>query len=297
MTSVVHACRLLTVSLALVMPLQGQSLAQRLDARLDAPSLDRHIWGVAVTDLDGNILYGRNADRMMMPASNTKLVVSAVASAMLGPDFRVRTSVYGTGPVVDGVLHGDLVLYGRGDPTFSNRCFQSDTTATAACDREPIGRYRDLARQLKSRGVRTIAGDLVGDGSYFTDAIVHPGWEFYDLYWWYAAPVSALGFNDNSVDIRITSRDTAGGAPILTLSPDIGLASIDNRAEIGPRGIASHLRRVACTRRTELRGHRRRCRRVRARRSRAPPFTTRIDSQPSPFVTPFSRRGSPSAGR
>lgn len=236
MTRMFRTCQLLVATLALAAPLHAQSLAQRLDARLDAPSLDRHIWGVAIADLDGKLLYGRNADRMMVPASNTKLVVSAVASALLGPDFRVRTSVYGTGPVIDGILRGDLVLYGRGDPTFSNRCFQSDTTVTAACDRDPMARYQDLARQLRARGVRSIAGDLVGDGSYFTDAVVHPGWEFYDLYWWYAAPVSALGFNDNSVDIRITSRDTAGGAPTVTLSPDIGLATIDNRAEIGPRG-------------------------------------------------------------
>ncbi len=235
----IETCMLLVAVLGVTAPLHAQSLAQRLDARLDGPSLDRHIWGVAVTDLDGKLLYGRNADRMMVPASNNKLVVSAVASALLGPDFRVPTSVYSTGPVVDGVLRGDLVLYGRGDPTFSNRCFQSDTTATAACDRDPMARYRDLARQLRSRGVRTIAGDLVGDGSYFTDAVVHPGWEFYDLYWWYAAPVSALGFNDNSVDIRITSHDTAGGAPTVTLSPDVGLATIDNRAEIGPRGTRS----------------------------------------------------------
>src|SRR5690606_33592142 len=106
----------------------AQSLARRLDARLDAPGLDRHIWGVAVTDLNGRLIYGRNADRMMIPASNTKLVVSAVATALLGPDYTVRTSIYGAGPVVDGELRGDLVLYGRGDPTFSRRCYDIDNS-------------------------------------------------------------------------------------------------------------------------------------------------------------------------
>ena len=79
-----------TVLLALVAatavaPVSAQTLAKRIDKRLDAPGLDRHIWGVAVTDLNGRLLYGRNADRMMVPASNTKLIVSAVASALLGP--------------------------------------------------------------------------------------------------------------------------------------------------------------------------------------------------------------------
>ncbi len=216
--------------------IHGQSLEKRIDARLDGAGLTRHIWGVAVTDLDGRLLYGRNADRMMIPASNTKLLVSAVASARLGPDFTVRTSLYGTGPVVDGVLQGNLVLYGRGDPTFSKRCYQVDTLAAGVCDADPSARFRTMAKQLRAKGVRAVAGDLVGDGSYFPDDMVHPSWEYYDLFWWYAAPVSGLGYNDNAVDIRITSRDSAGGTPTVTLSPDIGFASIDNRAEVVPRG-------------------------------------------------------------
>ena len=227
---------LLACATALATPAFGQSLAKRIDARLDAPGLTRHIWGVAVTDLDGKLLYGRNADRLMVPASNTKLVVTAVASALLGPDFTVRTSLYGTGPVVDGVLQGDLVLYGRGDPTFSHRCYATDTAKTGACDADPAARLRHLAHALKVAGVRTVAGDLIGDGSYFPDEMIHESWEYYDLFWWYAAPVSGLGFNDNSVDIRIASRDSAGGPPVVTLTPDIGLATVDNRAEIGPRG-------------------------------------------------------------
>jgi D-alanyl-D-alanine carboxypeptidase/D-alanyl-D-alanine-endopeptidase (penicillin-binding protein 4) len=214
-----------------------QSLARRISARLDAPGLDRHIWGVAVTDLDGKLLYGRNADRLFIPASNTKLVVSAVATAMLGPDYTVRTSIYGTGPVVDGELRGDLVLYGRGDPTFSTRCYDTDDSRPGTCDRDASAKFRDLARQLQERGVRRIAGDLVGDGSYFDAELVHPAWESYDLNWWYAAPVSGLGFNDNAVDLEIAVHDstTIGTQPRITLLPDVGYAQVDNRAVIGPR--------------------------------------------------------------
>ena len=233
-----------TVLLALVAatavaPVSAQTLAKRIDKRLDAPGLDRHIWGVAVTDLNGRLLYGRNADRMMVPASNTKLIVSAVASALLGPEFRVKTTLYGTGAVNGAVLEGDLVLYGRGDPTLSNRCYHVDTTVAGVCDRDPVARLRDLARQLRARGVRTVAGDLVGDGSYFSDPTIHPGWESYDLNWWYAAPVSGLGFNDNSVAFRIMARDSAGGPPSISMTPDVGVASIDNRADVGASGSRS----------------------------------------------------------
>ncbi len=221
--------------LVLALPLAGQSLARRLDRRLDGPDLARNLWGVAVTDLDGKLLYGRNADRLFVPASNTKLVVVSTALTLLGPDYTVRTSVYGTGPVTDGELRGDLVLYGRGDPTFSKRCYDVDETKPGVCDEDPAARFRDLARQLRERGVRTIAGDLVGDGSYFDGELVHPGWETYDLNWWYAAPVSGLGFNDNSVDITIAAADSGDVQPRMEMAPDVGLATLENRAVIGSR--------------------------------------------------------------
>ena len=139
-------------------PLAAQSLTKRLDRRLDTPPFDKSLWGVAVVDHKGKLLYGRNEHRLFTPASNTKLVVTAVASALLPPDFGVRTSVYAAGPVVGGVLHGDLVLYGRGDPTFSRRCYAVDTLAQGACDRDPFARLRLLADTLKARGIRQVAG-------------------------------------------------------------------------------------------------------------------------------------------
>ncbi len=223
---------LLTLMLASPGMVSGQSLAARLNARLDAPGLDHHLWGVAVSDLAGHQIFGRNAERLFVPASNTKLVVTTVATVLLGPDFTVRTSLYGTGPVEQGVLEGDLVLYGRGDPTFSERCYRNDHAIPGACDEDPAAKFRDLARQLRQRGIRQIAGDLVGDGSYFDGELVHPAWETYDLNWWYAAPVSGLAFNDNAVNITIERADSIGRQPVITLAPDIGYAGLENRAVI-----------------------------------------------------------------
>lgn len=216
--------------------LSGQSLTARLDRRLDAPGLEHLLWGVAVTDLDGHLLFGRNADRLFIPASNTKLVVSVTANALLGPSFTVRTSVFSTGPIADGVLNGDLILYGRGDPTFSKRCYAADTTQPGVCDRDPAAKLHQLAQQLHDRGIRAVAGDLVGDGSYFTPEIIHPGWESYDLGWWYAAPVSGLGFNDNSVDFHEIPGTLPGTTPTLVMTPDLGAFSVDNRSETGASG-------------------------------------------------------------
>src|SRR6185503_20119123 len=101
------------------LPAQGP-LAKRLDRVLDQPPFDRATWGVIVMDSAGKTLFERNANRLFIPASNMKLLVTATASALLGPAFRVTTSLYGAGTLQDGVLSGDLVAYGRGNPMFSS---------------------------------------------------------------------------------------------------------------------------------------------------------------------------------
>jgi D-alanyl-D-alanine carboxypeptidase/D-alanyl-D-alanine-endopeptidase (penicillin-binding protein 4) len=235
-----HASRSTSLLLVLLVAVAGtgraQTLAQRLDRRLDAPGFEHLFWGVSVADGQGHTLYGRNAHRLFIPASNTKLVVTIVANALLGPDFTVHTSVYATGPVDQGILQGDLVLYGRGDPTFSVHCYRADTSQASACDSSAFTHLDQLAAQLRARGVRTVAGDLVGDGSYFSGPLIHPDWQNYDLAWWYAAPVSGLGFNDNSVDVRELAADSAGHPPQVILAPDVGTWTFDNRAETGLHG-------------------------------------------------------------
>lgn len=227
----------LFLGLALPPPMGvAQSLAKRLDARLDAPPFDRQLWGVVVVDGKGSLLYARNARQLFIPASNTKIVVAAVASALLSPDFTVRTSLYANGPVAGGVLQGDLVLYGRGDPTFGKRCFATDTLREGACETDSFTRLRELADRLRARGIREVRGDLVGDGSYFEPTLVHPGWEAFDLNWWYAAPVSGLGFNDNSVDFAWGPGTAAGAPAVITMSPDLGDVVFENRTATVPAG-------------------------------------------------------------
>src|ERR1043166_5394122 len=141
---------------------RGGSLAHRLDWLLDQPPFDRVTWGVFVQDDRGRVLYQRNADRLFVPASNTKLVVAAVATALLPPDYRVRTSLYANAPLHDGVVDGDLVLYGRGDPTFSERCCGVDSLAPGACD-STFTAMDAIAESLRARGLRRVTGRIVGD--------------------------------------------------------------------------------------------------------------------------------------
>jgi D-alanyl-D-alanine carboxypeptidase/D-alanyl-D-alanine-endopeptidase (penicillin-binding protein 4) len=215
-------------------PLPAQSpLARILNRRLDAAPLSRFLWGIAVVDDRGRLLYDRNADRLFVPASTAKLFVTAVAAARLPPDGTVRTSVYAAGPVADGIVQGDLVLYGRGDPTMDRRCGGLDTTAAGACQADPAASLRRLADSLRALGIRAVAGDLVGDGSWLEPTLTHPGWESYDLNWWYAAPVSGLGFNDNSLDIA-WSPGPVGEPARISFTPALGDMTLVNRTVVIP---------------------------------------------------------------
>src|SRR6266446_6106914 len=209
-------------------PLRG-SLEHRLAELIDAPPFNRATWGLYVVDDRGRVLYQRNADRFSVPASNTKLVVTAAAAVLLPPDYRVTTSLYVNGRVDAGVLHGDLILYGRGDPTWSARCFAVDTLAPGVCD-STFTAIDAIADSVRAKGIRRITGKLVGDGSYFEPTLIHYAWNAWDLTWWYAAPVSGLGFHDNSVDFRIDPGPAVDAPPVITWSPELGLITFENRA-------------------------------------------------------------------
>src|SRR6184192_1583165 len=209
------------------------SLEHRLAQLVDAPPFDRATWGMYVLDDRGRVLFQRNADRFYVPASNAKLVVTAAATVLLPADYRVTTSLYVNGRVDHGVLDGDLVLYGRGDPTWSERCYSVDTLAPGACD-SAFTAIDVIADSVRARGIRRITGKLVGDGSYFEPTLIHYGWNAWDLTWWYAAPVSGLGFHDNSVDFHIAPAPAADAPPVITWSPDLGLITFENRARTVP---------------------------------------------------------------
>src|SRR6266550_2299154 len=172
-------------------PLKG-SLEQRLAQLIDAPPFNRATWGIYVVDDRGRVLYQRNADRFSVPASNTKLVVTAAAAVLLPADYRVTTSLYVNGRVDAGVLYGDLILYGRGDPTWSARCYAVDTLASGVCD-SSFTAIDAIADSVRVKGIRRITGKLVGDGSYFEPTLIHYGWNAWDLTWWYAAPLARRG--------------------------------------------------------------------------------------------------------
>ena len=97
------------------------ALRAGIDSMLGDARFRSAIWGVLIVDpAHHDTIYSRNADKLFLPASNMKVVTASVALTELGPDFHFRTTFATRGAVRDGVLHGDLVVIGRGDPTVSD---------------------------------------------------------------------------------------------------------------------------------------------------------------------------------
>lgn len=184
---------------------------------LHAPGWDAK-FGVVVVSLDrGDTLFALNPDLPLAPASNLKLYSTAAALYYLGPRYRFPTLLLADGPIQNGVLQGDLVLYGMGDPTLSGRMLGSAEA--------PL---RAMVDSLRALGVSEIAGDVVGDGSYFDDEWTAPGWTDSDLEAWYGVPIGALDWAENMVTLRILPGEVGGPARITSRPETRGLA-VENR--------------------------------------------------------------------
>jgi D-alanyl-D-alanine carboxypeptidase/D-alanyl-D-alanine-endopeptidase (penicillin-binding protein 4) len=220
----------------LAAPQTLEDLRARIRDVLARPEFAASRVAVKVASLDtGRVLFEQDARKWMQPASNMKLFTVAAALDRLTPEYRFITSVYAPArPDAAGTVRGDLVVYGRGDPSFATR-FNPEGNADyfLAIDA--------LASDIHAAGVRRVEGDLVGDESYFTGGPLSPGWEWDDLQWYYGAEVSALTVNDNSVDLSVRPGASVGSPARITLGPSTSLVTIIDRTTTSARGTTREL--------------------------------------------------------
>ena len=138
----------------------SQDLALELSRALTAPGIARDRTAALAFDLEsGKLVFERNGDLALLPASAEKLAISLTALRVLGPRFRFQTEVLGSGELVGQVWHGDLYLVGYGDPTLA----LPDLDA--------------LARQLAAQGIGRVTGRILGDERHFDRRRTAPGWK------------------------------------------------------------------------------------------------------------------------
>ena len=210
-------------------------LQSRLEQIARQPALDAGFFAVKIVSLDsGAVIFEQHANKFVRPASNMKIYTVATAFDKLTPDYRFITSVYAKEkPNDDGKIKGDLIVYGRGDPSIAARFNNGDY----------FKGINDLADRIVAAGVKRIKGDLVGDESHFDGDSFGSGWTWQDLQWSYGAPVSALTVNDNAIDLTVRPGQTAGAPVVVTTGPPAAaFMTILNRATTTARGTRSDLR-------------------------------------------------------
>ena len=202
-------------------PVATTSPVDRLQADLSAifttSQFERSFWSVLVRPADaGESLYALNASKLMMPGSAMKIVTAATAAESLGWDRQFETRVVSTVPIDGGALRGDLVVIGGGDPSISER---SDVPGT----------LRAMARQTREAGITRIEGGIIGDDDLFDDRGIGNGWTLDNLPYGYSAGISALEYNEGSVDLVIRAGAQAGDAVTIEVRPAGSGLQVDNR--------------------------------------------------------------------
>ena len=184
--------------------------------------------GIRVESLEtGKLIYEQNSEKLMKPASNGKMYTGALALDRLGPDFKIRTSFYAKSlPDKGGTIKGDLLVYGRGDPSFSHRFNEGDYQK--AIDQ--------LAEALVKAGVKKIKGDLVGDESFFRGSRFGVGWSVDDLQYYYGAEVSALTLQENTVDLVFKPGAKVGDPLQIETKPKTDYLTFANRTKTVEKG-------------------------------------------------------------
>ncbi|HEV2837183.1 MAG TPA: D-alanyl-D-alanine carboxypeptidase/D-alanyl-D-alanine-endopeptidase, partial [Pyrinomonadaceae bacterium] len=200
---------------------------------LAKPELAPAMVGIKVTSLDtGRVLFEANAGKLLRPASNMKIYTVATALDRLTPEYRFSTSVFApTRPDSNGVVRGDLRIYGRGDPTIAARFNNGDY----------LKAIDDLAARIAAAGVKRVEGDLVGDETYFVGPKYGSGWEWEDLTWYYGAEVTPLTVNDNALDLFVKPGAAVGQPALITTGPPDPLLTIVNRVTTSAKGMRREL--------------------------------------------------------
>ena len=182
-------------------PLEGR-LRKAMD-RLEEDSSMRHaIVSLCVLDArTAAVLFQRNSQVGLAPASCQKLFTSIAALDLLGPGYRYVTRVGYSGRIDDGVLHGNLLLEGSGDPTLGSWRF--DSTMEEAV----LGRW---VRAIGLAGIKSYDGSVVADDDAWGTDAVPGGWIWEDIGNYYGAGAWALNWHENQYDVRLQTGKAVG---------------------------------------------------------------------------------------
>jgi len=185
--------------------------------------LRKQNFGIKIHSLERNkTLYSVNSNRLFAPASNVKLLTTAMALKRLRPEYRFKTALYATTPVGGETLRGDIFIKGFGDPNLVSEQMWL------------------LVKELKNIPLRKVHGDIIADASFFDNNLRVKTWKKGGVEA-YNAPLGALSFNFNTVTVHINPGEKPGDRPVVVVDPNIEFIRVDNRARTVSKSKRSRL--------------------------------------------------------
>ena len=213
---------------SLAPPSERSQLRASIDSMVGDPQFRNAHWGILIVDPErGDTLYAHNADKLFMPASNQKIVTGAVGLAQLGPEFRWRTAIEVRGEQKGETFSGNIVVHGRGDPTWSD-AMRGGSAQSA---------FAPVADALAERGISKVVGRIVAEGNAFSDEPYGFGWAYDDFDFGYSAPVDELFFNEGFFTLMVKAGTVlakplaVSSKPLLTYPKVIVRAVARERAD------------------------------------------------------------------
>jgi D-alanyl-D-alanine carboxypeptidase/D-alanyl-D-alanine-endopeptidase (penicillin-binding protein 4) len=181
------------------------------------PALAGAAIGFCLLNSQGEVVTDENAKTAFIPASSLKTLTTATALEILGPDFYFTTELKSTAPIQNGVIQGDLVIVGGGDPMLK----MDDLKAWAA--------------DLKQRGLTQITGGIRGDASFFSGSLYNDFWNWGDIGNGYGSGVAGLNLNHNRYIVMLRAGPAVGApAELLGINLEIPDAAWKNEVTTGP---------------------------------------------------------------
>ena len=180
---------------------ESQSLQSRIEDLVSDPALSQAVTGIYAGTVGGKVLVDIDAGKMLVPASNMKLISTGAALHALGHDYQFETSIAHDGKVIDGTLHGNLYIIGGGDPTTGSK----DSIAVAI--EHTFGQWAAI---IKAAGIKEIKGHIVGDGRFFEGMAEEPTWLWNDIGTYYGSGTTGLMFYENMVSFSASAGQAVG---------------------------------------------------------------------------------------
>lgn len=189
------------------------SLDSKLNKIIKSSGISREALGLIVVDLnDQKTLLAVNEQRPMIPASTTKLATAAAVLDKFGPSHKFVTTLWSAAEQSGETLQGDLILKGGGDPGFVSETMWF------------------LVNDFYRNGIRKISGDLVVDDTYFDSIRTDPSRDPGRVDRAYDAPIGAMSFNWNSVNVFLRPRKV-GEKVEVHIDPDLDGWAVRNSAK------------------------------------------------------------------